>query len=110
MEGAPSKLVRGTVDMLVLRALSTGTMHGYGVWSWIEEHGGPALRVEDAALYQSLRRLEGAGLVTSEWGLSENNRRARFYSLTASGSARLREEVSGWHRYREAVQGLLGVR
>ena len=105
---APTKLVRGTVDMLVLRALSTARMHGYEVWSWIEEHGGPALRVEDAALYQSLRRLEGSGLVSSEWGLSENNRRARFYSITGAGRARLREEVSGWHRYRKAVQSLLG--
>ena len=107
---APSKLIRGTVDLMVLEALRAGgRLHGYGVWRWIEEHTGEVVRLEDAALYQSLHRLERKGLVASEWGQSENNRRARFYTLTARGRARLDEEVRAWHRYRDAVQGLLGA-
>lgn len=102
-----ANLVRGTVDLMVLRALSTGAMHGYAIWRWIEENGGEAVRLEDAALYQALHRLQRQGLLDSRWGRSENNRRARFYELTEAGRGRLRQEVAAWSRYRDAVQALL---
>ncbi len=78
-------------------------MHGYGVSRWIRERTDDVLNVEDAALYQALHRLERHGLIEAEWGLSENNRRARFYSLTAEGRKALRSEAAIWRRYAEAV-------
>jgi len=107
VSASPSKLVRGTVDLLVLRALSTDSLHGYGVWAWIRERSDDVVQIEDAAIYQSLHRLEARGLVRSSWGRSEKNRRARFYELTAKGRDRLEEETSAWHRYAEAVGRLL---
>lgn len=107
MSASPSKLVRGTLDLLVLRALSTGSLHGYGVWAWIRDRSGDVVQVEDAALYQALHRLEARELVRSSWGRSENNRKARFYELTDKGRARLEEEAGAWHRYAEAVGRLL---
>lgn len=96
-------LLQGTVDILVLRTLAGGPMHGYGVASWIRQRTEGALALEDAPLYKALHRLERQGFVESDWGLSENNRRARFYQLTASGREQLRAEVSSWRRYAEAV-------
>lgn len=107
MSASPSKLVRGTVDLLVLRALDTGSLHGYGVWAWIRDRSDDVVQIEDAALYQSLHRLEAKGLVRSRWGRSENNRKAKFYELTADGRERLEEEEGAWHRYAEAVGQLL---
>jgi len=107
MGASPSKLVRGTVDLLVLRALSTGSLHGYGVWEWIRDRSGEVVQIEDAALYQSLHRLAAQGLVRSSWGRSEKNRKARFYELTDKGRTRLHEEAGEWHRYADAVGQLL---
>lgn len=96
-------LLQGTVDVLVLRTLSFGRNHGFGIASWIRARTEGEINVEDAALYQALHRLERQGLIAAEWGLSENNRRARFYQLTHRGRQRLRAEVSQWRRYAEAV-------
>jgi PadR family transcriptional regulator, regulatory protein PadR len=97
------ELIKGTLDMLVLRTLAWEPMHGYGVSEWIRERTGGVLRVQDAALYQALRRLEAQGVVEAEWGVSENGRRARYYSLTAAGRKRLRAETTSWCAYAEAV-------
>ena len=100
-------LVRGTLDVLVLKTLSAGPLHGYSVARWIKEASGDALLVEEGALYPALHRLERKGWVESEWGLSDNNRRAKFYRVTASGAAALAEESSSWRRYVSAVDRVL---
>ena len=96
-------LLQGTVDLLILRALQGGPAHGYWVSRWVRDRTGRVLAIEDAALYQALHRLEARGWIEAEWGLSENNRRAKYYSLTADGRRKLRAEVSTWKRYAEAV-------
>jgi PadR family transcriptional regulator PadR len=96
-------LLQGTVDLLILRALQQGPAHGYAVSHWIRERTDGVLTPEDAALYQALHRLEAKGWVEAEWGLSENNRRAKYYSLTPAGHRKLRSEVSVWRRYAEAM-------
>lgn len=103
MAREPMDLMQGTLDVLVLRALSTGEMHGYAVSRWVRERTGGTLDIEDAPLYKALHRLEKAGCVKAEWGLSENNRRARYYALTARGEKRFGEEEAAWRRYAEAV-------
>jgi len=103
----PSELLQGTVDVLVLRALAWQPMHGYGLSRWIRERSRDVLSIEGAALYQALHRLERQKLVAAEWGTSENNRRAKFYSLTAAGRTRLRAESATWHSYAEAVTRVL---
>lgn len=100
-------LVRGTLDALVLKTLSWGPMHGFEITTWLERESGGKLDVEDSALYQSLRRLEERGMIEAEWGVTDNNRRARYYRLTAAGRAHLRAETSRWVRYAEAVTGIL---
>ncbi|HEX2252604.1 MAG TPA: PadR family transcriptional regulator [Thermoanaerobaculia bacterium] len=101
------ELVRGTLDMLVLQALTWGPLHGYGVAGVLRRRSGEELVVEEGALYPALHRLEQRGLVGSEWGLSENNRRARYYQLTAAGRRHLAAEVDAWRRYRDAVDQVL---
>lgn len=101
------KLIQGTVDLLVLRALTRGPQHGYGVSAWIGERSGGELGLDEAALYQALHRLERRGLVASEWGLSENNRRAKYYEITRKGRRHLTEESSTWRRYARAVSAVL---
>jgi len=96
-------LLKGTVDLLLLRSLQQGPSHGYEISRWVRERTDGVLTVEDAALYQALHRLEDSGVIASEWGLSENNRRAKYYRLTALGRRRLRSDVSVWKRYAEAV-------
>ena len=96
-------LMQGTVDLLILRALQQGPAHGYEVSRWVRQRTHAVLKLEDAALYQALHRLEDRGWIDSEWGLSENNRRAKFYELTAEGKRQLRAEVSEWKRYAEAI-------
>jgi len=96
-------LIQGTLDVLVLRTLVGEPMHGYAVSRWIRERTGGELTIEDAPLYKALHRLERAGCVAAEWGLSENNRRARYYRLTARGRQRLRTEESSLRRYVKAV-------
>ena len=96
-------LLKGTVDLLILQALRRGSQHGYEVSRWVRERTDGVLVVEDAALYQALHRLEDKGLIASEWGISENNRRAKYYELTSAGRQELRLGVSQWKRYAEAV-------
>jgi transcriptional regulator len=97
------ELLKGTLDVLILKTLSLGASHGYGVSRWIRERTEGLLAIEDAALYQALHRLEDRGLIESEWGLSENNRKAKYYQVTAAGRRRLRQESSSLRRYTEAV-------
>jgi PadR family transcriptional regulator len=96
-------LMQGTLDVLILRTLTAGPLHGYAVSRWIRERTDGTLAIEDAPLYKALHRLERADCVEAEWGLSENNRRARYYRLTSRGRQRLRAEESSWRRYVEAV-------
>jgi PadR family transcriptional regulator, regulatory protein PadR len=103
----PLELMKGTLDVLVLKAVSWGPLHGYAITRWIRQRTAGRLEVEDAALYQSLHRLERRGLVRAEWGLSENNRRAKYYELTARGRKELRAEASRWRSYAQAVFAVL---
>jgi transcriptional regulator len=96
-------LLQGTVDLLILRSLQRGPLHGYSISRWVRERTAGVLALEDAALYQALHRLEAREWIEAEWGLSDNNRRAKFYALTAKGRRQLREEVTTWRRYAEAV-------
>ena len=100
---AEPMLLQGTLDLLVLRTLAWGPRHGYAVARWIRETSDDVILVEDRALYLALHRLEENGLIESEWGLSENNRRARYYSLTPTGRRQLKAEESAWRRYAAAV-------
>jgi PadR family transcriptional regulator, regulatory protein PadR len=97
------ELLQGTVDILVLRTLAWGPMHGYAVASWIRDRTQGVLALEDAPLYKALHRLERQGFLEAEWGLSENNRRARFYQLTRAGRGQLEAETATWRQYAEAV-------
>jgi transcriptional regulator len=97
------QLIQGTMEMLILKALVRGAMHGYGVAEWIEQTSQQVLKVEEGALYPALHRLELRGLLSAKWGASENNRRAKFYQLTADGRKRLESESSRWARLSAAV-------
>ena len=96
-------LLQGTLDVLVLKTLTWGPRHGYAVARWIAETTDDTLQVEEGALYTALHRLEKRGLVESEWGLSENNRRAKYYQLTPAGRAALGAQTQRWTLYAEAV-------
>jgi len=100
-------VLKGTLDVLVLKALSWQPMHGFGIASWLERSSGGALGIEDSALYQALQRLEERGLLEAEWRISENNRRARYYKLTADGKRQLRAQTTSWLRYAGAVTQIL---
>ena len=102
-----SDLLRGTLDLLVLRALATQPLHGFGVSRWIEDRTHNELEIVDSALYKALYRLEDAGAIVAEWGVSENNRKAKYYSLTTRGRQMLRAETATWKRYVAAVSGAL---
>lgn len=104
---AGSNLYTGTLDLLVLRALRGGADHGYGIGAWIRETGGDLLSVEEGVLYPALHRLEARGWLRSEWGRSEANRRAKFYSLTSSGQRALAAETARWTRHAAAVETVL---
>jgi len=106
---ADLKLLQGTLDLLILRALSWGPRHGYDVARWIQASSDDALQVEDRALYVALHRMEERGSVIGEWGVSENNRRAKYYRLTASGRRHLASRASSWTRYAEAVFKVLAA-
>jgi len=97
----------GTVDLVVLRVLSDGPQHGFGVSRILKRRSDGVVVLEDAALYQALHRLETQGLVEAEWGRSENNRRAKFYRLTSDGRSRLEAEIRSWERYSEAIRHIL---
>ena len=102
-------LLQGTLDMLVLKALSWGSMHGYEVTRWLEERSGDALRIEEGSLYPALHRLARRGLVEAEWGVSENNRRAKYYTLTAAGRRHLRAEATSWEQFAAVVGRVLAA-
>jgi transcriptional regulator len=102
-------LVNGTLDLLVLRTLAWGPRHGFAIARWIKETSDDAILVEDRALYLALHRLEERRLVESEWGLSENNRRARYYQITRLGRRQLEAREEHWTRYVEAVFKILGA-
>jgi PadR family transcriptional regulator, regulatory protein PadR len=103
-------LLPGTLDLLVLKATSLGPLHGYGVLLRIEQISGGAILVEQGALYPALHRLETEGLLATEWGTSDNNRRAKFYTLTTDGRQRLREESQGWQRLAAGMTAALAAR
>ncbi len=108
MAASTGDLLQGTLAMLILKALLPGApTHGYGIAAWIERVTDDVLRVEEGSLYPALRRVEDRGWVTAEWGLSENNRRAKFYTITAAGRAQLRAEGAVWLRYAAAVTRVL---
>jgi PadR family transcriptional regulator, regulatory protein PadR len=107
METAKLEFLRGTLDVLILKALVWGPLHGYAITSFLRRQSDDALLVEEGTLYPALWRLEAQGLVDAEWGLSANNRKAKFYRLTAEGRRRLREEVKVWEAYATAVAKVL---
>lgn len=110
METAKLEFLRGTLDVLILKALVWGPLHGYAITSFLRRQSDDALLVEEGTLYPALWRLEAQGLVDAEWGLSANNRKAKFYRLTADGRRRLREEVKVWEAYATAVAKVLGAK
>lgn len=99
--------VQGTLDFLILKALSWGEMHGYGVARWIFDASGNELQIDEGTLYPALHRLEDRGWIAATWGLSQNNRRAKFYTLTPDGRHRLAERISNWSRFASAVDRVL---
>ena len=101
--GDNAELLPGTLDLLILKSVSLGRLHGYAVLLRIEQITGGAMHIQQGALYPALYRLEHQGLIESEWGVSENNRRAKFYRLTGLGRERLGEEVASWNRLAEAM-------
>jgi PadR family transcriptional regulator PadR len=100
-------LLQGTLDLLILKALARESMHGYGVAEWIHQRSEDVLRVEEGALYPALHRLELRGLLSAEWGTSDNNRRAKYYALTAAGRKQLAFETEYWRRMSGAVARIL---
>lgn len=109
MPRTPPELLQGTVDVLILRALAWRPMHGYTISEWIGERSRDVISIEGAALYQALHRLESRKFVSSYWGASENNRKAKFYELTARGRGELRAESETWRSYADAVSRVLGT-
>lgn len=109
MDTAKLEFLRGTLDVLILKALFWGPLHGYAITNFIRQRSDDALLVEEGTLYPALWRLENKALLEAEWGLSENNRRAKFYRLTPEGRRRLRHEVKTWEAYAAAVGKVLGA-
>jgi PadR family transcriptional regulator len=104
-----AELLPGTLDMLILKAVSLRPLHGYGVLVRIRQISGEALEVPQGSLYPALYRLEHQGLIAAEWGQSENNRRAKYYTITTAGRRRLRQETAGWNRMTSAVAAALNT-
>ncbi len=102
-------LIQGTLDLLILKAVSLGPLHGYGVLLRIQQISGHRLEILQGSLYPALYRLEHNGLIASEWGESENKRRARFYHLTAAGRRQLRQEITKWNRTAEMMAGIINA-
>lgn len=105
--GESVQLLKGTLDLIVLKTLSWGPMHGYAIATWLESRSDGALGVDDSALYQALHRLEARKLVEAEWGMTPTNRQARFYRLTQTGRRHLKTEAAGWLRYADSVRTVL---
>jgi PadR family transcriptional regulator PadR len=101
--GTTTELLQGTLDLLILKAISLGPLHGYGVLLRIQQVSRDKLQIQQGSLYTALYRLEHQGLIGSEWGASDNNRKAKYYRLTAAGRRRLNEETAYWHRLSEAI-------
>jgi transcriptional regulator len=100
-------VLKGNLDMLVLKALSWGEMHGFEILAWLEQRSGGRLGIDDSAIYQALHRLEDRELIDAEWGVSDKNRRVRFYRLTSRGRAQLRSDVAHWSDYTELLLGIM---
>lgn len=109
-ETARGDVIRGTLDMLVMQALQLGPMHGWGITERLEQESERVLQIGQGSLYPALYRLERQGMVTSEWGVTENNRQARYYSLTRAGRERLRQERAEWQRVSRAVSLVMQLR
>jgi PadR family transcriptional regulator PadR len=109
MDKIELELIRGTLDVLILKALTWGPLHGYAIMGLIRRQTDEALLVEEGTLYPALWRLESKGLVEAEWGLSENNRKAKYYQLTSEGRRRLLQETKTWEAYAAAVGKMLGA-
>ena len=103
MPDSSVEFLKGTLDLMVLKTLSWGPSHGYGIARWIEQCTGDVLQVEEGSLYPALHKLEEKGLITAEWGISDQNRRAKFYRLTAAGKKQLVASHDSWARFSEAV-------
>jgi len=103
MADTETDLLRSSLDLLILKALTWGAMHGYAISEWIENATASLLLLEEGTLYPALHRLERRGWIASEWGVSDNNRRAKFYTLTTAGRARFRAQAPLWHRHAEAI-------
>ncbi len=103
------ELLRGTLDVLVLTAVSHHRQHGFGVARWLESFTNEELQIQEGSLYPALHRLKQRGLLEAEWGVSDNNRRVKFYRITATGRARLAAEVEGWQAFSAAVTKVLGT-
>ena len=100
---------RGAIELLILKTLSWGPMHGYAIARWIQEISDDALRVEEGSLYPALHRLENKGAVETRWGVSENNRQAKFYTLTPAGRRALRAEIESWTHFAAAIAKVIGA-
>ncbi len=107
MPARPLELMQGTLDMLVLKALAWEPRHGYAIMRWIRDTSGEDLQIEEGALYPALHRMHARGWIKADWGRSENNRRAKFYSLSADGKSHLLNVTTGWQRYSRAVGRVL---
>lgn len=107
--GKSAELLPGTLDMLILKAVALKPLHGYGVLLRIKQISAEALEIPQGSLYPALYRLEHQGLIAAEWGQSDNNRRAKYYTITASGRRRLREETAGWNRLTSAIAAALNT-
>lgn len=105
----PASILPGTLDLLILKAVSLGPQHGYGILLRIQQTSGGHLLIEQGALYPALYRLEVQGLIDADWGVSENNRRAKFYKLTAAGTKRLKKELAHWNQFAEGMTLALGA-
>jgi PadR family transcriptional regulator, regulatory protein PadR len=106
----PLDLLQGTLDLLILKAVSLGPLHGYGVLLRIQQISKDRLEIQQGSLYPALYRLEHQGWITSEWGESDNNRKAKFYRLTAAGKRRLQAESEKWNQMTEVIAGILGTK
>ena len=104
-----TELLHGTLEVMILKTLTWGRMHGYGIGRWLEQLGGDALRVEEGSLYPALYRLEKKGWIDSEWGITDKNRRAKYYRLTPDGRRALKTNVSLWGDFAQAVARVLGA-
>lgn len=102
-------LLQGTLDMLILKALSRGSLHGYAITRWLEDTTDAALRIEEGSLYPALHRMAKRGWVQAEWGVSENNRRAKYYTLTPAGRRQLRAEATSWEVFTDVVAKVLAA-